>query len=152
MPDISQPALVIDDFATMARIMKGIVSQLGFADVDTCQSGEAALAQLKLRGYGLILCDLEMESMSGAEFAVHARAKPYLVRCPIVLTTASRERAAQCVRDGIHDVVDGFILKPFKAEDLQTKLSEIDNRRRARKQKLEQEPLLSHTKEAAVGA
>jgi YesN/AraC family two-component response regulator len=47
---------------------------------------------------------------------------------------------------------DGFILKPFKAEDLQTKLSEIDNRRRARKQKLEQEPLFSRTKEAAVSA
>jgi two-component system chemotaxis response regulator CheY len=152
MPDVSQPVLVIDDFATMGRIMKGIVGQLGFADIDTSQSGEAALELLKLRKYGLILCDLEMESMSGAEFAVRARAHPYLVRCPIVSTTASREGAAQCVRDGIHDVADGFILKPFKAEDSQTKLSEIDNRRRARKQKLEQEPLLSRTKEAAVSA
>jgi two-component system chemotaxis response regulator CheY len=152
MPDISQPALVIDDFATMARIMRGIVNQLGFADVDTCQSGEAALAQLNLRRYGLILCDLELQSMSGAEFAVHARAQPYLVRCPIVLTTASRERAAQCVRDGIHDVVDGFILKPFKAEDLQIKLSDIDNRRRAKTQKVEQEPLLLGSKEGGGDA
>ena len=150
MPDISQPALVIDDFATMARIMRGIINQLGFADVDTCQSGEAALAQLNLRRYGLILCDLEMQSMSGAEFAVHARAQPYLVRCPIVLTTASRERAAQCVRDGIHDVVDGFILKPFKAEDLQIKLSEIDERLRAKMQKLEQGALVPRPKIAGA--
>ena len=148
MPDTKQPALVIDDFATMARIMKGIVSQLGFSDIDTCQSGEAALAQLNLRRYGFILCDLELESMSGAEFAIRARAQPYLVRCPIVLTTASRERAAECVREGIHDVVDGFILKPFKAEDLQIKLSDIDNRRRAKSQKVEQEPHLLRPKGA----
>ena len=94
MPDVSQPVLVIDDFATMTRIMKGIVAQLGFADIDTAQSGEAGLEQLKLRKYGLIICDLEMESMSGAEFASKARTQPYAVRCPIVLTTASRERAA----------------------------------------------------------
>lgn len=150
MPDVSQPVLVIDDFATMTRIMKGIVGQLGFADIDTAQSGEAGLEQLKLRKYGLIICDLEMESMSGAEFASKARAQPYAVRCPIVLTTASRERAAQCVRDGVHEYVDGFILKPFKAEGLQTKLSEIDERLRAKMQKLEQGALVPRPKMAGA--
>src|SRR5690242_2320482 len=112
MTDSTQPVLIVDDFATMARIMRAIVNQLGFADVDTCPSGEAALAQLKLRKYGLIICDVEMDGMSGAEFAGRARANPYSVQCPIIITTASRESAARCVRDGVHEFVDGFILKP----------------------------------------
>ena len=48
MQDTNQPVLVIDDFVTMTRIMKSIVIQLGFADVDTCHSGQAALAQLNV--------------------------------------------------------------------------------------------------------
>jgi len=90
-----------------------------------------------------------MESMTGAEFAGRARAPPYSVRCPIVITTASREGAAQCVRAGVHDFVDGFILKPFKAADLQTKLLEIQERLRARKLESEQEPAIQKDAMAA---
>jgi two-component system, chemotaxis family, chemotaxis protein CheY len=147
MPDTSAPVLVVDDFATMTRIMKGIVNQLGFADVDTCQSGEAALEQLRTRRYGFILCDQEMDPMTGAEFAKRARAHPYNLRCPIIITTASRESAAQCVRDGVHEFVNGFILKPFKPADLHTKLLEIEERARSKKARLEVEPLLSPNKE-----
>lgn len=152
MPDPTQPVLIVDDFATMTRIMKGIVNQLGFADVDTAQSGEAALDQLKLRKYGLIICDLEMEGMNGAAFAARARTQPYAAQCPIVITTANRESAAQCVRDGVHEFVDGFILKPFKAADLQTKLFEIDERLRVKRRQLEQQPILTPVKEAAASA
>lgn len=133
MSDTDRSVLVVDDFATMARIMKGIVGQLGYTDIDVCENGEAALEKLKARTYDFILSDLEMEPMTGAEFAARARARPYLVRCPIIITTASRDSAAQCVRDGLHEVVDGFILKPFMASDLRVKLLEIQNRKRARK-------------------
>jgi two-component system chemotaxis response regulator CheY len=153
MPEPAQPVLIIDDFATMTRIMMGIVQQLGFVEVDTCQSGEAALAKLSSRKYGLILCDLEMDGMTGAEFAGRARGNPYAVQCPIVITTANRESAAQCVRDGVHEFVDGFILKPFKAADLQTKLTEIEERLRIKRRHLEQQPVLTPPKEpAAAGA
>ena len=152
MPDLTHPVLIVDDFATMTRIMMGIVQQLGFADIDTCQSGEAALAKLNARKYGLIICDLEMDGMSGAEFAGRARANPYAVQCPIVITTASRESAAQCVRDGVHEFVDGFILKPFKAADLQTKLTEIEERLRVKRRHLEQQPVLTQAKEPAAVA
>jgi CheY-like chemotaxis protein len=147
MPDVTQPVLIVDDFATMTRIMKAIVNQLGFADVDMCQSGADALGQLKLRKYGLIVCDLEMEGMSGAEFATRARAHPYAVSCPIIIATASREMAAQCVRDGLHEVVDAFILKPFKAADLHSKLSEIEEKLRAKRRHLEQSPVVSRKRE-----
>jgi len=133
MSDTDRAVLVVDDFATMARIMKSIVGQLGYADIDVCKSGEGALEKLKTRTYDFILSDLEMEPMSGGEFAARARSHPYLVRCTIIIAAGSREGAAQCVRDGLHEVVDGFIFKPFTASDLSVKLLEIRNRKRARK-------------------
>ena len=150
MPDTSGPVLVVDDFATMTRIMKAIVHQVGFADVDTCPSGEAALAQVKLRKYTLVICDYEMDGMNGAEFASRARGNPYAVQCPIIITTGSRESAAQCVRDGVHEFVDAFILKPFKATDLQAKLLEIEERARSKKVVLQ--PVISTRKDAATPA
>jgi two-component system chemotaxis response regulator CheY len=133
MPNRSLPVLVVDDFATMCRIMKSIVQQLGYADVDTCQSGEAALKQLKSRNYGFILCDQDMDPMTGAEFARRARIGPYAVRCPIILTTSSRETTAQWVRDDINEVIDGLLIKPFKAADLRARLSFVEERERQRR-------------------
>jgi two-component system chemotaxis response regulator CheY len=142
MPDPSLPVLVIDDFATMTRIMTGLLNQIGFQDVDACLSGEEALGKLASRRYGLILCDLEMDPMTGAEFARRVRAGPPVNDCPILLTTASRESAAQCVRDGVHELVNGFILKPFTPADLQVKLAEIDEKLRLKKRQRAQEPLI----------
>lgn len=142
MPDVSLPVLVVDDFATMTRIMTGLLNQIGFQDVDACLSGAEALGKLAVRRYGLILCDLEMDPMNGAEFARRVRIGPPPNECPILLTTASRESAAQCVRDGVHEFVNGFILKPFKPADLQLKLAEIDERLRLKKRQREQEPLI----------
>ena len=142
MPDLSLPVLVVDDFATMTRIMTNLLNQIGFQDVDTCLGGEEALAKVASRKYGLILCDLEMEPMNGAEFARRVRSGPPPSDCPILIATASRESAAQCVRDGVHELVNGFILKPFKPADLQAKLLEIDEKLRVKKRQRAQEPLV----------
>jgi two-component system chemotaxis response regulator CheY len=121
--------LVVDDFSTMTRVMKTLAQRIGFEDVDVCHDGGTALDMLRARDYGFVLCDLEMHPMSGAEFARRARGEPWGSRCVIVLTTASRESAARAVRDGMHLLVDGFILKPFNSEDLRAKLLEITDRR-----------------------
>lgn len=151
MADTSAPVLVVDDFATMVRIMKNIVTQLGFTNADTCDSGQAALEKLQARKYAFILCDQEMDPMTGAEFAQRARSHPYNVRCPIIITTGSRESAAQCVRDGVHEFVDGFIFKPFKAADLLTKLAEVEERKRAKKALLERVPEVVARRETVTG-
>jgi len=83
-----------------------------------------------------------MDPMNGAEFARRVRIGPPVNDCPILLTTASRESAAQCVRDGVHEFVNGFILKPFKAVDLQLKLAEIDEKLRVKERQRAQEPLI----------
>jgi two-component system chemotaxis response regulator CheY len=127
------PVLVVDDFATMCRVMKGIVQQLGFAEVDTCQSGEAALKLLSSRTYGFILCDQDMDPMTGVEFARRARRFLQGIRCPIILTTSSRETASRWVRDDINEIIDGLVVKPFKAADLHARLIFVDERERRRR-------------------
>jgi two-component system chemotaxis response regulator CheY len=94
--------LVIDDFVTMTRVMRTLAQRIGFEEVDVCHDGETALGMLRARDYGFVLCDLEMNPMSGVEFARRARAQPWGSRCVILLTTASRESAARAVRDGAH--------------------------------------------------
>ena len=121
--------LVVDDFVTMSRVMRTLAQRIGFEEVDVCHDGETALEMLRARDYGFVLCDLEMQPMSGTEFARRARAEPCGSRCVILLTTASRDSAARAVRDGIHLLIDGFILKPFNSEDLRAKLLEITDRR-----------------------
>ena len=89
-----------------------------------------------------------MDPMNGAEFARRVRIDPPVNDCPILLTTASRESAAQCVRDGVHELVNGFILKPFKAVDLQLKLAEIDEKLRVKKRQRAQEPQIERPETA----
>ena len=127
------PALVVDDFATMCRIMKGIVQQLGFTEVDTCQSGEAALRQLNARTYAFILCDQDMAPMTGVEFARRARRLLHGIRCPIILTTSSRQTTSQWLRDDINEIIDGLVVKPFKAADLHARLIFVEERERRRR-------------------
>ena len=129
MSDTPLPALVIDDFATMTRIMKAILQQLGFDEIDASHDGPSALAMLRRKQYGLVLCDLEMEPMNGAEFARQARLEPNGANCLILITTASRESAAKAVQSGVHRMVDGFVLKPFRADDLRAKIADITERR-----------------------
>lgn len=122
--------LVVDDFGTMASIMKRLAEKVGFEHVDVCNDGQTALGILQAGIHSCVLCDVEMQPMDGVEFARRARAEPNGSKCVILLTTANRERVARLVRDGVHLLIDGIILKPFTAEVLRTKLSEIAERSR----------------------
>ena len=123
-----QPALVIDDFETMTRVMKTLLLRTGFKDVDVCHDGETALQMMRQRFYG-ILCDIEMSPISGIEFARRARALPSGEGCVILLVTASQDSAATVIREGVDRLVDAVLLKPFTSEFLKNKLVEIVKRR-----------------------
>jgi two-component system chemotaxis response regulator CheY len=92
--------LVVDDFVTMTRVMKTLAHKIGFEHVDVCHDGLSALELLRGGEYGLVLCDLEMQPISGAEFARRARRELRGRPCIILITTASRESAAKAVREG----------------------------------------------------
>ncbi len=76
--DLSMPVLVVDDYATMIRIMRNLLKQLGFEQVDDANDGPAALAKLRARKYGLVISDWNMEPMTGYDLLQECA--PTLVR------------------------------------------------------------------------
>jgi two-component system chemotaxis response regulator CheY len=74
--DPSMPVLVVDDYSTMVRIIRNLLAQLGFADVDDARDGESALIKMHTRRYGLVISDWNMEPMTGYDLLRQVRADP----------------------------------------------------------------------------
>src|SRR6476659_4826571 len=86
--DLSMPILVVDDYQTMVRIIRNLLKQLGFEDVDDASDGTTALAKLKQKKYGLVISDWNMEPMTGYELLRHVRAAEETAKTPFILVTA----------------------------------------------------------------
>ena len=86
--DPSMPVLVVDDYSTMVRIIRNLLHQLGFSDVDDANDGAAALAKMRAKRYGLVISDWNMEPMSGYELLLQVRADPALGETPFIMVTA----------------------------------------------------------------
>src|SRR5712691_5731206 len=83
--DLSMPILVVDDYSTMIRI---ILKQLGFENVDDASDGSAALAKMQGKRYGLVISDWNMEPMTGYDLLKEVRASPELSQTPFIMITA----------------------------------------------------------------
>ena len=130
MPYRRSRMLVIDDFATMARVMRVLAQRIGFRDVDICHDGETALEMARARKHDYVLCDIRMHPVDGVEFAYRLRAESCGKECVILLPTVARDGAAKLLKAGILRIADGLILKPFNSNDLRVKLNEIAKIRR----------------------
>jgi two-component system, chemotaxis family, chemotaxis protein CheY len=124
--DKSTPILVVDDYQTMIRIVRNLLHELGFENVDDAADGAAALAKLRQRAFGLVISDWMMEPMSGLELLRQVRADPKLQALPFIMITAEnrKERVAQAQQAG----ADGFIVKPFNAEALSDRIAAVTAR------------------------
>ena len=89
--DLGMPILVVDDYQTMVRIIRNLLKQLGFEDVDDASDGTSALAKLKQKRYGLVISDWNMEPMTGYELLRHVRADDHLRTTPFIMVTADPE-------------------------------------------------------------
>jgi two-component system chemotaxis response regulator CheY len=121
--DFSMPILVVDDYNTMVRIIRNLLRQLGFKDIDDAADGTAALAKLRARHYGLVISDWQMEPMTGYELLKHVRADPALTKTPFIMVTA--ESKTENVVAAKEAGVDNYILKPFNAQTLQHKIAAV---------------------------
>jgi len=121
--DPSMPVLVVDDYSTMVRIIRNLLGQLGFADVDDARDGESALVKMHSRRYGLVISDWNMAPMSGYDLLKEVRADPALGNIPFIMITAESktENVIAAKRAG----VNGYIVKPFNAETLQSKIATV---------------------------
>ena len=124
--DKSTPILVVDDYKTMIRIVRNLLHQLGFANVDDAGDGESALVRLRERAYGLVISDWMMEPMSGIDLLRQVRADPRLKKVPFIMITAEnrKDRVALAEQAG----ADGYIVKPFNAEALSDRIAAVMGR------------------------
>ncbi|HEX2479059.1 MAG TPA: response regulator [Geminicoccaceae bacterium] len=121
--DRRTPILVVDDYKTMVRIVRNLLHQLGFEDVDEANDGASALAKLRARRFGLVISDWAMEPMDGLELLRQVRADPQLKTLRFIMITAENrtERVAKAKQAG----ANGYIVKPFTAETLSDRITRV---------------------------
>lgn len=121
--DLSMPVLVVDDYKTMIRIIKNLLKQLGFEDVDDAADGTEALAKMQDRRYGLVISDWNMEPMTGYELLKQVRSSDSLSKTPFIMVTA--ESKTENVIAAKKAGVNNYIVKPFNAATLKTKIDAV---------------------------
>ena len=121
--DPSMPVLVVDDFSTMVRIIRNLLRQLGFSDIDDAQDGAAALAKMRAKHYGLVISDWNMEPMTGFDLLRQVRSDPGLEQTPFIMVTA--ESKTENVIAAKKAGVNNYIVKPFNAQTLRAKIEAV---------------------------
>jgi two-component system chemotaxis response regulator CheY len=121
--DTSMPILVVDDYNTMVRIIRNLLRQLGFTDVDDAADGSAALAKMNGKQYGLVISDWNMEPMTGYELLKQVRANPQTAGTPFIMITA--ESKTENVVAAKQAGANNYIIKPFNAETLKHKIEAV---------------------------
>jgi two-component system chemotaxis response regulator CheY len=121
--DLSMPILVVDDYSTMIRIIRNLLKQIGFENVDDANDGSAALAKMQGKQYGLIISDWNMEPMTGYDLLREVRANPALSKTPFIMITA--ESKTENVIAAKKAGVNNYIVKPFNAATLKTKMEAV---------------------------
>jgi two-component system chemotaxis response regulator CheY len=116
------PVLIVDDYQTMIRIIRNLLKQLGFANVDEAGDGSAALNMMR-EDYGLVISDWNMEPMTGYELLREVRADDRLSRTPFIMVTA--ESKTDNVVAAKKAGVNNYIVKPFNAATLKAKIDAV---------------------------
>jgi two-component system chemotaxis response regulator CheY len=115
--------LVVDDFSTMRRIVRNLLKELGFTNVDEAEDGVVAMQKLRGGGFDFVISDWNMPNMTGIELLRNVRADPALKNLPLLMITAEakKENIIEAAQAG----ANGYIVKPFTAVTLDEKLSKI---------------------------
>ena len=123
MPDKNLRFLVVDDFSTMRRIVRNLLKELGFANVDEAEDGAVALQKLKAGGFDFVISDWNMPNMDGLTLLQTIRADEALKKLPVLMVTAEakKENIVAAAAAG----ANGYVVKPFTAATLDEKLNKI---------------------------
>lgn len=123
--DKNMNVLIVDDYNTMLRIVKNLLKQLGFSNVDEATDGSMAFDMVKKKDYGLVISDWNMEPMTGIELLKQIRSSEgaKFQNIPFIMVTA--ESKTENVIAAKQAGVNNYIVKPFNAETLKTKMSAV---------------------------
>lgn len=115
--------LIVDDFPTMRRIIKNLLKDLGFENVDEAEDGVMGLEKLRNGGFDFVVSDWNMPNMDGLTMLQHIRADPDLSTMPVLMVTAEakKENIIAAAQAG----ASGYVVKPFTAATLEEKLNKI---------------------------
>ncbi|MES2013036.1 MAG: chemotaxis response regulator CheY [Pseudomonadota bacterium] len=118
--------LVVDDFSTMRRIVRNLLKELGYNNIDEAEDGVVALHKLKGGAFDFVLSDWNMPNMDGLALLQQIRADAELAKLPVLMVTAEakKENIIQAAQSG----ANGYIVKPFTAATLEEKLTKIFER------------------------
>jgi two-component system chemotaxis response regulator CheY len=121
--NMSMNILIVDDYKTMLRIIRNLLIQLGFNNIEDATNGDMALTKLKEKKYDLIISDWNMEPMTGFELLKIIRTDNNLKEIPFIMITA--ESKTENVVAAKQAGVNNYIVKPFNAETLKSKLAAV---------------------------
>jgi len=121
--DYRMKVLVVDDFATMRKIVRNILKQIGFENITEAEDGTAALRVVKSEPFGLVVSDWNMPNMTGLDLLKAIRQDPQIASLPVLMVTAEglKENVMEAVKAGVNN----YVVKPFTAEVLQEKIENI---------------------------
>ncbi|MCX7198580.1 MAG: chemotaxis response regulator CheY [Proteobacteria bacterium] len=123
MSQESMKFLVVDDFSTMRRIVRNLLKELGFTNVDEAEDGAVALAKLKGGNFDFVISDWNMPNMTGIELPRAVRADAALCKLPVLMITAEAKK--ENIIEAAQAKANGYIVKPFTAAVLDEKLNKI---------------------------
>ncbi|GIK49622.1 MAG: response regulator [Hyphomonadaceae bacterium] len=119
---MTMPILIVDDYNTMIRILRNLLRQLGFSQIDEANDGAAALAKMRAKPYGLVISDTSMTPMTGVELLQRVRADARLAHTPfLMVANDSAEGQAAARRAG----AASYIVKPFNAQSLRLNIASV---------------------------
>lgn len=128
--------IVIDDFATMRKIVKKVLTELGYSSIDEAEDGAKALPMIQAsvaegKPYKCIISDWNMPNMQGIDLLKACKADPKLAGIPFVLVTAEGEQKQiiEAAKAGVSD----YVVKPFNAQTLKEKLQKVYDKHNAQK-------------------
>ena len=123
MADPKMKFLVVDDFSTMRRIVRNLLKELGYSNVDEAEDGAMALSKLKNEHFDFVISDWNMPVMNGLDMLKSIRADAALARLPVLMVTAEakKENIIAAAQAG----ANGYVVKPFTAATLDEKLAKI---------------------------
>ena len=127
MADKNLRFLVVDDFSTMRRIIRNLLKELQFTNVDEAEDGLVGLNKLRSGGFQFVVSDWNMPNMTGIEMLKQIRLDPNLKHLPVLMVTAEakKENIVEAAQAG----ADGYVVKPFTAAVLEEKLNKVFQKR-----------------------
>ena len=121
--DLNMKILVVDDMSTMRRIVKNILKQLGFNNLEEVENGQDALTKLHADTYGFVVSDWNMPVMMGIDLLRAIRADEKLKKIPVLMVTAEAQK--ENLMEAVQAGVSNYVVKPFTAETMQEKINKI---------------------------